>query len=97
MSSIGAAMIDLEVIVCWVMLCYQSACLHQHHACGTCKARGHNVLCMQLSTDQASKGELIQADVRIGDVYALLVGNHPSPIPFLFACLLLPVWHQINS
>ncbi len=33
---------------------------------------------MQLSSDDSTEGDIVEAGVRIGDVYALLVGEYPQ-------------------
>ena len=39
------------------------------------------MMCMQLSSDDSTEGDIVEAGVRIGDVYALLVGECP-PLDF---------------
>ena len=36
------------------------------------------MMCMQLSSDDSTEGDIVEAGVRIGDVYALLVGEYPQ-------------------
>ncbi len=33
------------------------------------------MMCLQLSSDDSTEGDIVEAGVRIGDVYALLVGE----------------------
>lgn len=36
------------------------------------------MMCIQLSSDDSTEGDIVEAGVRIGDVYALLVGEYPQ-------------------
>ena len=47
----------------------------------------------QLSSSEAAEEELLQADVRVGDVYALLVGKHTALPCAVYSYFETAQWH----
>ncbi len=44
------------------------------------------MMCAQLSSDDSTEGDIMEAGVRIGDVYALLVGEYSQLELYTYAC-----------